>query len=188
MLHGHWMWNYVTTPTPEMTTDHPSILFTGDPGGGTCGQQGPYAEADIYMATWSGSAWIPYDGADADACPDALIFDAHDPAVTPLPDNASKIYVVGHGQDVKTYYYDGSAIETSTASPSFIWGDGGASVSDDCIANMDSFVMIDGGVPHEGMLFYLHKDELDFQTGFCHEGSNYTGTDQTRIYFAELTN
>lgn len=192
MMHGRWMWPYIADPAPDMDADTPSILFSGTPDGSTCPDQGTYSEGDIYLATWDpvGQAWEPYDSGDTDSCPDAVIVDAHDPGITPLPDDQYKVYVIAHGQDLVAHYFNGTSVEAATASPQIMWDDGfGTIISDDCMANVDSFAYVDaGGTPHEGMFFYLHDSGVVFQSGTCTSGTTYSGATFGQVYFAELQN
>lgn len=186
-LHGHWMWNLIDDGIPDMTSDTPSILFTGNLDGSTCAVVGG-AEDDVYEATWDPSTgWIVRDD-DADDCPDPVITDAHDPGITPLPADSYKIYAMDSSHDLTTWYMHDDTIEADTATPQIKWGNAPQNVvTPDCIADVDTFAFVDGSGPHEGMFLYIAETDETFQSGTCTSGTRKTFGKQG-VYFARLTN
>lgn len=186
-LHGRWMWDYIADPVPDMTSDSPTILFSGSPDGVTCSAVGG-GQADIYQATWDpvGETWeVLMDG----SCPDAIITDAHDPGIIPLPNGDFKAYVVDASHELVIHYYNGvtESWETGTSVVEIYFEGDSTVVDHDCIANVDAFVHVDGG-PLEGMFFYLAPSDGAFEVGYCDQGSDYSGSAYSNIYFAELQN
>lgn len=93
------------------------------------------------------------------------------------------------GIDLVIYYYNGvtESWETGT-SVIEVYFEGDSTVVDhDCVANVDAFVHVDGG-PMEGMFFYLAPSDGSFEDGYCDQGSDYSGSAYSNIYFAELQN
>ena len=191
-LHGRWVWDYVADGVPDLTSDSPLMVFTGQPDGTNCVDVGDDS-SDIYMATWSPgtSTWVPYDGVDSGTCADAIVPDAHDPAVTPLPAGEFKMYSVNtNDHDIIIHYYDGTKWESDTATVTVRWDDAASPqtpVDQDCIANVATVARMVSGTGREAMFMYVARKDTDFEEQVCDAGSDFTGAG-SRIYAAELQN
>ncbi|MCB9763781.1 MAG: hypothetical protein H6739_28690 [Alphaproteobacteria bacterium] len=185
-LHGRWMWDYIADPVPDMTSDAPSILFSGSPDGSTCTAVGG-GQADIYQATWNPSS-EEWEVVMDSGCPKAIFEDAHDPGVIPLPNGDFKVYVVDSSHDVTIHYYNAilGDWESDTSNPEIHFA-GPVTVTHDCIANVDPFVYVDGD-KYNGMFLYIHDSGVGFESGTCTQGSDDSGSTYSNLFFAELQN
>lgn len=183
--HSRWLWDLVAYGPPVMASEYPEILFMGEESGADgCDAEGLLND-DIYAATWSGSS---IDVNLSGSCPeDPFVTEDHDPAVTALPGDTFKVYVMDASTyEVNTHYRqdDGTWEDATTypAHPLFLLEDD-TEITHDCLADLDSFAFLDGSTPREGMFVKVAEDDMLFEGHYC-----TTGTYQEAIYFAELEN
>ncbi len=146
------------------------------------------SDPDILVAEWDASSQAFTISADATTgcADDWAAGDYHDPAVTALPQDEFKMYVVewdGTSHEIHTFYYDGTDWESDTATPKFELEDGTV-ISHKCLANPATVARIDGGSPYEGMF-------ISGSTSGSYDGATCPSTGdmpKLALYFAILSN
>ena len=197
-LHGRLVWDYIADALTDdgaldvsTTGDEPMMVVSSELHPITCSSYtlGDSDEDDVLVAERdaSGQAWL-ISNSGANSCADDWTGeDQHDPAVTPLQDDAFKMYAVEWDtstHEVVITYYDGTDWETDTATPKFELEDGTV-ISHKCLTNPATIVRNESGTIYEGMFIDGYADDAYPDGADCPAGE---ALPQKGIFFAILTN
>ncbi len=178
--HGRWVWDYIADGVPDLSSDTPSVVFSGQYDESTCTSPNGPTQAEIFWADWD-TANAEWDVSMSGGCPVIQYENRHDPGIQVFPGGLVKMYVMqaeGNGAEFHLYYFDGFSWESQSATPVIYLDDGGTTeVEDDCLSNPAGIVRFEGG-PQTGLFLDIQGVGGDCASGVANYG----------IYFAELSN